>query len=109
MRVTALQVLSSRVLPLTTAVAVVLVIASCGRAQTPQFAPRVVIPRAFPAIKNAPVVSAKQAARSLADDELVLGVVVDGKARAYPINMLTGPQREIVNDTLGGRAIAATW
>jgi hypothetical protein len=43
------------------------------------------------------------------DNELVLGVVVNGEARAYPINMLTGPSREIINDTLGGTAIAATW
>jgi hypothetical protein len=35
--------------------------------------------------------------------------VVEGKARAYPINMLTGPRREIINDELGGKAIAATW
>ena len=26
-----------------------------------------------------------------------------------PINMLTNPTREIINDTLGGRSIAATW
>ena len=45
----------------------------------------------------------------LAETELVLGVAVNGEARAYPINMLTGPSREIVNDTLGGRKIAATW
>ena len=43
------------------------------------------------------------------DTELVLGVVVEGEARAYPINMLTGPSREIINDTLGSRPIAATW
>jgi hypothetical protein len=34
---------------------------------------------------------------------------VKGESRADPINMLTGPQREIINDRLGGRAIAATW
>ena len=38
-----------------------------------------------------------------------LGVEVGGEARAYPINMLSGPNREILNDTLGGRPIAATW
>ena len=40
---------------------------------------------------------------------LVLGVTVGEESRAYPINMLTGPSREILNDALGGRAIAATW
>jgi len=39
----------------------------------------------------------------------VLAVTVGEQSRAYPINMLTGPEREILNDTLGGRAIAATW
>lgn len=43
------------------------------------------------------------------DNELVLGVVVGNEARAFPINMLTGPSREIVNDTLAGLPIAATW
>lgn len=47
--------------------------------------------------------------RQLAEDDLVLGVVVNGEARAYPINFLTGPTREVLNDELGGKAIAATW
>lgn len=42
-------------------------------------------------------------------NDLVLGIEINGEARAYPINMLTGPDREIVNDTLGGQRIAATW
>ncbi|MBI3464336.1 MAG: DUF3179 domain-containing protein [Planctomycetes bacterium] len=41
--------------------------------------------------------------------ELVLGVTIGKESRAYPINMLTGPSREILNDTLGGQPIAATW
>ena len=80
-----------------------------ARAQLPEFNPQVVIPRAMPAIENAPVISAARADRQLQDSELVLGITVKGQARAYPINMLTGPRREIVNDTLGGRSIAATW
>ena len=43
------------------------------------------------------------------ENEPVLGLSISGESRAYPINMHTGPQREIVNDTLGGTAIAATW
>ncbi len=73
------------------------------------FNPRTVIPRPFRAITKFPVVSAKNAAGKINDAELVLGVVVGKDARAYPINMLTGPRREILNDTLGGKAIAATW
>jgi hypothetical protein len=99
----------SRVLPLMTTTAIAFFIATIACGQAPKFAPKVVIRHAFPAIKGAPVVTAAEASRSLAEGELVLGVVVNGKSRAYPINMLTGPQREIINDTLGGRAIAATW
>lgn len=61
------------------------------------------------AITDAPVISASEVNKEVYDKELVLGVVVNGEARAYPINMLTGPSREIINDTLGGRAIAASW
>ena len=74
-----------------------------------EFNPRTLIPRALPVIKDAPVMSRDEADGTLAESELVLGVVVKGKARAYPINMLTGPRREIINDQLGGQSIAATW
>jgi hypothetical protein len=60
-------------------------------------------------IVDAPVVKASEIGDAVYDNELVLGVVVNGKSRAYPINMLCGPRREIVNDSLGNRAIAATW
>jgi len=63
----------------------------------------------FPPITAAPAIPADEVFDQVADEELVLGVVVGGQARAYPINMLTGPSREIINDTLGGKAIAATW
>jgi hypothetical protein len=72
------------------------------------FNPRRVVPP-FPAIRNAPFLPADNVSGEVTDNELVLGIVVDKAARAYPINMLTGPRREIINDTLGGRAIAATW
>ena len=73
----------------------------------PGYSPRVVIPRAFDAITDPNIVSATEA--NIAANELVLGVTVNGESRAYPINQLTGPRREIINDTLGGTAIAATW
>ena len=75
---------------------------------SPEFRPERVV-GAFQAIVDPKVVPADRAGEVVADDELVLGVVVDGKARAYPINQLTNPTREIINDKLGGRAIAATW
>ena len=65
--------------------------------------------RAQPTITEFEVRSAKDVGKQLADNELVLGVTVNGVARAYPINMLTGPRREIINDNVGGTALAATW
>ena len=62
-----------------------------------------------PAIVNAETKSVAEVAAELGPTELVLGVTVNGQSRAYPINMLTGPSREIINDQLGGQAIAATW
>ena len=40
-------------------------------------------------------------------EELVLGVELNGEARAYPIGLLA--QREIVNDSVGGHPIAVTY
>ena len=76
---------------------------------TREFRPRVVIKKSFPPITKFPVATAKMAKGKVKNTELVLGVVIEDQARAYPINMLTGPSREILNDSLGGRAIAATW
>ncbi len=72
------------------------------------FNPRKVVPP-MPAIVDVPVLPASEVGDQVSDNELVLGVVVGDQARAYPINMLTGPRREIINDVLGGSAIAATW
>lgn len=63
----------------------------------------------FPAITEFKTVSAREIADSIDDVELVIGVVIDGEPRAYPINMMTGPNREIFNDVLAGQPIAATW
>ena len=41
------------------------------------------------------------------DSERVIGVVVGGEARAYPIALLEW--HELVNDTLGGRPILVSW
>ena len=73
-----------------------------------EFRPKRVV-KPFPPITKFPILSAKDAAGKIDDAELVLGIEIDGKARAYSINMLTGPSREILNDTLAGVPIAATW
>ncbi len=70
------------------------------------FRPTQVVPP-FKPIVDAPFVAGDEGV--VRGEEMVLGVAIKGEARAYPINMLTGPSREIINDTLGGVAIAATW
>jgi hypothetical protein len=71
------------------------------------YAPRKVLPVPMRAITNPEIVGANET--QVAENELVIGVEIDGQARAYPINQLTGPSREIINDVLAGTAIAATW
>jgi uncharacterized protein DUF3179 len=48
-------------------------------------------------------------AAALRDDDIVIGVVSAGKARAYPVRLLWMPESHVVNDTLGDRPIAASW
>lgn len=75
-----------------------------------EFTPVMVLPGFEPrAITEFPVKPAAEVGETVHADELVIGVEVGGEARAYPVNMLTGPDREILNDTLGGRHVAATW
>lgn len=44
---------------------------------------------------------------TLKPQELVMGVEINGEARAYPVGILRF--REMVNDTLGGVPILVTW
>ena len=83
------------------------------RAQDPEpkkrdFRPRRLL-REQPPIVRFEVKDADAVVNTLDEMELVLGVSVGDEARAYPINMLTGPRREIINDRLGEKDIAATW
>ena len=61
----------------------------------------------IPAIDEPAFVTGDAADAQMADDEPVIGVVVDGHARAYSLWHLDA--HEIVNDEIGGTAIAATW
>ena len=61
----------------------------------------------IPAIDNPTFLSAEETDQEYDPDELVIGVEFDGDARAYSIPLLSS--HEIVNDTVGGRAIAVTW
>lgn len=60
---------------------------------------------AIPPLDDPAVVPA-EAADFLAPDEPVAGLVVEGEARAYPFRILDW--HEVVNDRLGGRAVALT-
>ena len=64
-------------------------------------------PDAIPAIDNPRLISAEEADKQLRLSDLVIGVSVNGEHRAYGAAFLSG--HEIVNDMLGGRAIAVTW
>ncbi len=62
---------------------------------------------AIPAIRSPEFVDAAGAEEWMNADEPIIGVEIDGDARAYPVAMLS--RHEIVNDTVGGAPIAATW
>jgi hypothetical protein len=61
----------------------------------------------YPVLANPRIVKAAEA--KVGDAELVIGVVIGREARAYPVNLMWGPESETLNDTLGGTAVAATW
>ena len=59
----------------------------------------------IPAIDNPEFVPASEA--EIDDDAWVLGLVIDGEARAYNLNLLKA--HEIVNDRIGDTKFAAAW
>jgi hypothetical protein len=66
------------------------------------------LPRdAIPAVDNPEFHSADEANDFYDPDELIIGVVFSGDARAYSVPFLSN--HEIVNDTVGGVKIAVTW
>lgn len=64
-------------------------------------------PDAIPAIIDPVLVSAEKASPEMNPDERVIGLVINGDARAYPITILSA--HEIVNDVVGGEPVAITW
>ena len=61
---------------------------------------------AIPAIRKPEVVPAAEATW-LVDDERVLGIAVNGEARAYALRILEG--HEVVDDTVGGVPVAPNY
>lgn len=75
-------------------------------AETPPEGVQLLLPRGeIPAIFEPQFVSAEKA--KMPDEAWVLGVVVEGQAKAYSLNLLN--QHEVVNDRSGGTAFAAVW
>ncbi len=64
-------------------------------------------PDRIPAIDNPKFVTAGEAKDWLDDDEIVVGLVVEEEARAYPVQIMTW--HEIVNDEIKGKPVAITF
>jgi len=64
-------------------------------------------PDAIPAILEPVFLSGAEADSQMSSDEMVLGILLDGEARAYSLWQLDA--HEIVNDSLGSLPIAPTW
>ena len=77
----------------------------------PEIDPRIIIPLldqdAIKSIDDPLYIPAGEAEEELDPDERVIGVVINGDARAYPIPILSN--HEIVNDIVGGEPVAITW
>jgi Protein of unknown function (DUF3179) len=70
---------------------------------------RAVMRQKFLPITDAKYATADKVSERVADTDLVIGLVVGGKAVAYPINMLGGPQREIINEEYAGVRFCVNW
>ena len=67
-----------------------------------------VLPRdGIRAIRNPDFVTAAEASKWMRSREQVIGLDIGGDVKAYPINILSS--HEIVNDVVGGTALAVTW
>jgi hypothetical protein len=63
----------------------------------------------FAPVAGFPIVPANAEHLEIHDEDFVIGVELTGEARAYPINMMGEPERELLNDSLAGRPIAVTF
>lgn len=67
--------------------------------------PQLIPPDGIPPVYEPQFQSAAEA--PLRDEELVIGVALDGEAKAYPITVLRS--REMVNDEMAGIPTLVTW
>ena len=83
----------------------VLAVAAPGKQDKPE-GYRQIVPRGRIAAVNAPTYVAASEAE-IKPRSWLLGVVIDGQARAYSLNLLNA--HEVVNDTIGDTNFAAVW
>ncbi len=98
-------------LPTAVAVTAIVIVAALTTAPkvTDDFAPERYLLRQAP-VTDFSLHTVHDALKELEPSELVLGVCIGKESRAYPINMLNyNPAAKVVNDTLGGRPVMATW
>ncbi len=62
---------------------------------------------AIPALSQPRFVTAEEVRRTLKDSDRVVGVLLNGEAKAYPVRILNW--HEAVNDVVGGRAVLVSW
>ncbi len=62
---------------------------------------------AIPAIMRPEYLQGEEADAQMADDEPVMGLMLEGEVRAYSLWQLDA--HEIVNDSIGGIDFAVTW
>lgn len=94
------------------------ILAACGTnpepetggeiSQQPEYDIITLLPKdAIRSIDSPRFFSAQEADAEYEPDEVVIGLEIDGDARAYSVSLLSS--HEIVNDIVGGRPIAVTW
>lgn len=81
------------------------VLAAAALAETPPGVEQILPRGGIPAVFAPEFVPAERA--RIPDDAWVLGVVVEGVAKAYSLNLLN--RHEVVNDRSGSTAYAAVW
>jgi hypothetical protein len=87
-------------------IVVILLITGCWSEQDEFEGYQQLLPRGrIAAVTEPQYVSADEA--EIANDSYVLGIVIDGQARAYSLNLLNN--HEVVNDQIGELPFAAVW
>ncbi len=61
----------------------------------------------IPALVHPGFITADQVGRLLKKSDRVLGVFLNGEAKAYPVRILNW--HELVNDSVGGRPVLVSW